>query len=68
MNSDSNQQRNIARVHESLTEIHTLMAALEAQIKSGLFPAQLEIKTIEFSMPKALMPDVEEEYALADRF
>ncbi len=68
MNSDSNQQRNIARVHESLTEIHILMAALEAQIKSGLFPAQLEIKAVEFSMPKTLAPDMEGEPVLADRF
>jgi hypothetical protein len=67
MNSDSDQERNIARVHESLIEIYTLMATLEAQIRSGRFPSQLEIRTAEFAMPKAFSPDMEEDLFLVDR-
>ncbi len=68
MNSDSNQERNIARVHASLTEIHTLIATLEAQIRSGRFPSPLEIRTTEFAMPKALSPDLDEDMFLVDRY
>lgn len=59
MNSDSDQQSNTPRVDASLAEIHTLIAMLEAQLKSGLYPRRLDIKADENPMPKAFAFDRE---------
>lgn len=60
MNSNSNQQSNTARIDASLTETHTLISALKAQLKSGRIPTRLDIQAVETPMPKMLAGDREE--------
>lgn len=67
MNSDADQPSNTSRIDASLAEIHTLIAALEAQLRLGGSSAHLEINAVERSMPKSFSSDREESTFLVER-
>jgi hypothetical protein len=60
MISDSNQNRNAARIEASQADIHTLIATLEAQLKAGVPPTALGIQADQGSMPKTFALDRED--------
>ncbi len=66
MTSNSGQPSNTPKIDASLAEIHSLIATLEAQLKSGIRPTCLDITADESSMPKVFAPDREESAFLVD--
>lgn len=68
MNNDSDLQSNAVMIHQSLEEIHNLLSALEAQTKLGLFPAQIEMETVEMSISTEQSLVLEDDSFLADWF
>ncbi|MBV8887243.1 MAG: hypothetical protein JO235_25055 [Chroococcidiopsidaceae cyanobacterium CP_BM_RX_35] len=68
MNSDSDLQSSAAMIHQSLEEVHTLLSALEAQTKLGLFPAQIETESVEIAVPAEQSLVLEDDSFLTDWF
>jgi hypothetical protein len=66
MNSDLDQQSNVAMIHQSLNELRELFSALEAQSKLGLLMEPLEMEPIEVISPAAQLPFLDDGYFQAD--
>jgi hypothetical protein len=47
MSHESNSPSSVEEIYRSVEEIHALLSALEAQVKSGLFSSQFSVKTPE---------------------
>jgi len=66
MNSNLDQQSNVAMVHQSLNELRELFSALEAQSKLGLLIEPLELKPIDVICPAAQLPFLDDDYFQVD--
>jgi hypothetical protein len=56
MNNNSELQRNVEVIQQSIKELYTLLSVLETQIQAGLFSAQPKIKTLDEVMPEERSP------------
>lgn len=59
MNSDSTSE-NAATIYQLLEELQTQLSVLEKQVKSGPFPVQSKIKSVEVVMPEEAPPVLED--------
>lgn len=66
MNSDLDQQSNVAMVHQSLNELRELFSTLEAQSKLGLLIEPLKMEPIDVICPAAQLPFLDDGYFRID--
>ncbi|HEY9885017.1 MAG TPA: hypothetical protein V6C98_15535 [Thermosynechococcaceae cyanobacterium] len=66
MNSNLDQQSNVAMVHQSLNELRELFSALEVQSKLGLLIEPLELEPIDVICPAAQLPFLDDGYFQVD--
>ncbi|MBD2037062.1 hypothetical protein H6F76_19010 [Leptolyngbya sp. FACHB-321] len=66
MSIDSEQQSNVAMIHQSINELHQLLSDLEVQSKLGLLIEPLKLETIEVVAPEAQLPILDDGYFRVD--